>query len=153
MAWNPIEGESRVHPVCSSCGYIYFLNPKVVAGSLPIQAGRVILFRRGIEPAYGRWTFPAGYVDLGETVEDAAVREAREEIGLTIEPIRLLNLYSYHGAESVVAVYLAQVVDGEPRPGKEALECNSFDAQRIPWNDLAFRSTQDALRDWVQTGC
>lgn len=153
MVRQQIEGENRVHPACSSCGYIFFLNPKVVAASLPIQNGRVILLRRGIEPAYGRWTFPGGYVDLGEPVEEAAVREAREEIGVAIKLTRLLNLYSYHGAESVVAVYLAQVLNGEPRPGKEALECDSFDAQGVPWNDLAFRSTQDALRDWVRTGC
>src|SRR5262245_46994119 len=111
-----VPPDGREHPVCSGCGFVYYLAPKVVAGTLPIRDGRVLLTRRAIEPARGCWTFPGGYVDWGEDVREGARRETLEEVGLTVRLEELLGLYSYPGSPVVVVVYLAAVPDGS-EPG------------------------------------
>ena len=145
-----VEGEGRERPVCQACGFILYLNPKVVAGAIPFRDGQVILLRRNIEPALGRWTFPAGFVELGESVEQAAIREAREEADLEIGELSLLNVYSYPESPVVTVVYSAQVIGGEPRAGGESQEVALFQPEAIPWEDLAFRSTREALWDWLK---
>lgn len=123
-----------------------------MAASLPSKRGRVILLRRAIEPALGAWTYPAGYMELGETVEEAARRETREEICACLGPLGPPKIYSYPDASVVTVVYAARILGGRPRPGLEALEVRSFAPEEIPWGDLAFRSTYHALRDWVASG-
>ena len=108
------------------------------------------MLRRAIEPAYGKWVFPGGYVDRGESLEDAARREAREEIGVEVRLTRLINVYSYTGRPVVVVVYEAEVVGGEIRGGEEALEVRSFEPGDIPWDGLAFRSTREALQECLR---
>jgi len=146
-----VPHDAREQPVCSTCDFVFYLAPKVVAGTLPIQAGRVLLTRRAIEPARGLWTFPGGYVDWGEDVREGARRETLEEVGLTVQLEGLLGLYSYPGSPVVVAVYLAAVPDGsEPvRCETEVLETAYYAPHEIPWGALAFPSTRDALNDWV----
>ena len=148
---RPVPHDGREQPVCSSCEFIFYLAPKVVAGTLPVQAGRVLLTRRAIEPARGLWTFPGGYVDWGEDVREGARRETLEEVGLAVRLDGLLGLYSYPGSPVVVAVYLAIVPDGmEPVPcATEVLETAYYAPHEIPWEALAFPSTRDALNDWV----
>lgn len=146
--WVEAEGMERL--VCRSCGFILYRNPKVVAGVIPVRDGRVLLLRRKIEPARGKWTFPAGYVELGESVEEAAVRETREEVALEIGELSLLNVYSYRGSPVVTIVYLSCIVGGEPQAGEEAEEVAFFPAGALPWEDLAFRSTREALQDWIR---
>lgn len=148
VQWVEVEGRERL--VCRSCGFILYLNPKVVAGVIPVHDGRVLLLRRKIEPARGKWTFPAGYVELGESVEEAAVRETREEVALEIDELSLLNVYSYRGSPVVTVVYLSRIVGGEPRAGEEAEEVAFFPTGALPWEDLAFRSTREALQDWIR---
>lgn len=145
-----VEEEGRVRPVCPSCRYIHYLNPKVVAGAIPQKDGKVVLLRRNIEPARGRWTFPAGYVELGESVAEAAIRETKEEVGLDIEIASLLNVYSYPDSGIVTVVYTAHAMGGELQKGSEAQEVAAFSLHEIPWGELAFRSTEEALREWVQ---
>ncbi|MFQ5847744.1 MAG: NUDIX domain-containing protein [Candidatus Methylomirabilales bacterium] len=147
-AW--VEEEGRKRPVCRACGFILYANPKVVAGAIPFQDGRVLLLRRGIEPARGKWTFPAGYVELGESVEQAAIREAQEEVALEIGELSLLNVYSYRESPVVTVVYLSRIVGGSPQVGEEAEEIAFFPPEAVPWGELAFRSTQEALRDWIR---
>ncbi len=144
-----VEGEGRDRLVCQACRYILYLNPKVVAAAIPHKDGRIILLRREIEPARGKWTYPAGFVELGESVEEAAIRETREEVSLDVGELSLLNVYSYRESPVVTVVYLARIVGGDPRPGNEAQEVAHFLPDDIPWEELAFRSTRDALRDWV----
>lgn len=108
------------------------------------------MLRRAIEPAYGKWVFPGGYVDRGETLEEAARREAKEEIGADIRLTRLVNVYSYAGRPVVVVVYEADVVGGDIRVGEEALEVRSFEPADIPWDGLAFRSTREALQECLR---
>jgi ADP-ribose pyrophosphatase YjhB (NUDIX family) len=105
--------------------------------------------RRAIEPGYGKWVFPGGYVDRGEEVRLAAIREAREECGLEIRIDRLLNIYSYPGRAPVIVVYVARMTGGCLACDDEGLEAKFFEPAAIPWDELAFRSTGEALREYL----
>ena len=135
--------------VCARCGFILYLDPKVAVGTvITIADGRIILVRRAIEPGYGLWVFPGGYVDRGEEITVAAIREAREEAGLEVRLDGLINIYSYPDSP-IIVVYKASVSGGELRIDEESLEARLFRADEIPWGELAFRSTRDALRDYL----
>lgn len=138
--------------VCGHCGYIYFPGPKLVAGCFVIDDGRVLLLRRGNPPQLGKWTFPGGYVDLGETPTQAALRETMEEVGMRVKLGSLLGLYTDpEHPIAVVTVYLAEPGAEPPQTSAEATEVRYFAPDNIPWDSLAFRSTNDALTDWVST--
>ncbi len=145
-----IETEQRVRKVCTVCGFIFYLNPKVVAGAVPRQDDRIWLVRRKMEPASGGWTFPGGYVDLGERVADAAIRETFEETRLNIRLNGLLNVYSYDNVGIVLVAYRATVTGGTPEVSPESQELRDFRLDEIPWSDLAFQSTREALADYVK---
>jgi ADP-ribose pyrophosphatase YjhB (NUDIX family) len=135
--------------VCRSSGFIFYEDPKVAVGALATLDGRIILLRRGIEPAYGRWVFPGGYVDRGETLEEAGIRETKEEVNLDVEIEGLLNAYSYPGRPVILVAYATRVVGGELRAGDEAMEVRTFAPHEVPWRRLAFPSTRDALMDYT----
>jgi 8-oxo-dGTP diphosphatase len=139
--------------VCTSCGHILYLDPKVAVGTIitgfPPGDNRIVLVRRAIEPGYGLWVFPGGYVDRGEEVTEAARREAREEAGLDVRLDGLVNVYSYPGRPLVIIVYSATAIGGELCTDDESLEARLFPPDEIPWTELAFRSTHDALRDFL----
>jgi ADP-ribose pyrophosphatase YjhB (NUDIX family) len=134
--------------ICSACRYVFYLDPKVVACTILEQDGKVLLLRRAIHPQKGKWVMPGGYVDRGEEVRAAAIRETEEECGLKIRIKDLLGVYSYPGRLAVVIVYKAEHLSGNMIPGDESLEANWFSPDRIPWDDLAFQSTTDALKDY-----
>jgi ADP-ribose pyrophosphatase YjhB (NUDIX family) len=138
-------------PVCTACGFVVYLDPKVAVGTIIRAADRIVLVRRAIEPGYGLWVFPGGYVDRGEEVTAAAVREAREESGLEVRIDGLLNIYSYSGRAPIIIVYAATALGGELCADDECLEAGLFQPADIPWDSLAFRSTTDALRDYFKT--
>lgn len=132
---------------CDHCGYAAYFNPKPVAGAVPFDAeGRVILLRRGFDPGRGQWTFPGGFVDLGESVEQAAHREVDEELGMAIELTGLIGVYSRADDRVVLIVYAARAL-GEPGTSPEATEVRAFAPDAVPWAELAFWSTERALRD------
>jgi ADP-ribose pyrophosphatase YjhB (NUDIX family) len=132
---------------CSHCGYAAYFNPKPVAGAIPVdEEDRVILLRRGFDPGQGLWTFPGGFVDLGESVEHAAHRETDEELGIAIELGRLVGVYSRAEERVVLIVFLARAL-GEPHTTSEAIEVRAFAQTELPWDELAFWSTGQALRD------
>jgi 8-oxo-dGTP diphosphatase len=145
---KPLEPE---RPVCTACGFVVYLDPKVAVGTIIRASDRIVLVRRAIEPGYGLWVFPGGYVDRGEEVTAAAVREAREESGLDVRIDGLVNIYSYAGRAPIIIVYAATALGGELCGDDECLEAGLFDATDIPWDSLAFRSTTDALRDYFKT--
>jgi len=145
-----VEAEQHVRKICSGCGFIFYLNPKVVACAVPCQDGRIWLLRRNIEPSWGSWTFPGGYVDLGECVPDAAIRETYEEMRLNVRLDGLLNLYSYANVGVVLVVYRATVTGGVAAATQESQEVRAFRLEEIPWDKLAFPSTRDALLDYVK---
>ncbi len=136
--------------VCIQCGFIFYLDPKVAVGTI-IRDDRnhIVLVKRAIEPGYGKWVFPGGYVDRGEEVKVAAVREAREEVGLDILLGRLINVYSYPGRAPVIIVYAATIIGGCLACDDEGLEARFFAPEEIPWEELAFRSTHEALREFL----
>jgi 8-oxo-dGTP diphosphatase len=136
--------------VCTKCSYVFYLDPKIAVGTIiRTSSERIVLVRRAIEPGYGRWVFPGGYVDRGETLITAAIREAREECGLDVRIDGLINLYSYPGRAPVIVVYAATAVGGALAAHDECLETGEFDRDSIPWQDLAFPSTHDGLRDYL----
>jgi 8-oxo-dGTP diphosphatase len=143
-----VEPDQKEHKTCIKCGFIYFLNPKVVAGCLIVEGDRTLLIRRGFEPARGKWTYPGGYVDLGETPERCAIRETREEIGMTIASPELLGVYADRAdpAPSIIVVtYVAAPGPEAPVVTSEATEVRYFGVDEIPWDDLAFDTTRQAL--------
>lgn len=147
-----VRAEKKRRHVCIKCEAITYLNPKVVAGLIPVLPdGRIILLQREIAPARGKWSYPAGYQELGESVEDAAVRETWEEILTKVRVTSLLGIYSYADAGVVTIVYRGEVLKGQiPKPGAESQAVKIFKPNEIPWKELAFRSTTDALRDWLK---
>ena len=136
--------------VCTRCGFVFYIDPKIAVGTIiKVDDGRLVLVKRAIEPGYGKWVFPGGYVDRGEPLVAAAVREAREECGLDVRLDGLVNVYSYPGRAPVIVVYAATAIGGALCVDDEGLEIAQLSADHIPWNDLAFRSTQEGLRDYL----
>lgn len=145
-----IEAEQHIRKICIGCGFIFYMNPKVVVGAIPRQDSKIWLVRRNIEPALGSWTYPGGYVDLGETVPEAAIRETYEETRLRVRLDGLLNIYSYANSGIVLVAYRSTVVGGTAQATLESQEVRSFSLEEIPWDHLAFPSTHDALRDYIE---
>jgi len=142
--------EHRERAVCPSCDFIAYVNPRLVVTTIPVtDAGEVVLLRRGIEPGYGAWAQPGGFLEVDETLGEAAVRETLEETGLLIEPGEIIGLYSRLEAAVVVVVFESRIAGGAARETPEALEIRSFAPGAIPWDGIAFKTTFWALRDWV----
>jgi ADP-ribose pyrophosphatase YjhB (NUDIX family) len=136
--------------VCQACAFIFYQDPKVVAGTIIPLDGGIVLLQRGVEPGLGKWVFPGGYVDRGEAVHDAAIRETREESNLEVKLGPLLNVYSYPRSANVIVVFTAEVVGGTLAAADESLDARVFKRHEIPWDELAFDSTRDALREYVE---
>ena len=145
----PLPPDQKEEAVCSTCGFVFYLNPKVVAGTIPAEDGRILLVRRNINPSKGKWTFPGGFVDWGETVMGAALRETLEETGLRVDLDGLVGVYSYPDAPVVIVVYRARVAGGALQLNHEIQEFAWLSPGEIPWDDLAFPSTRHALRDFL----
>jgi len=151
LQFGAVEGEDRDRLACSSCGHVAYVNPRLVVTTIPINAdGEVVLLRRGIEPGKGWWAQPGGFLEVDETVSEAAIRETLEETGLIVEPGEIVGLYSRLEAAVVVIAFEALVVRGEYRLNPEALEIQAFRPEAIPWHGIAFKTTHWALRDWVR---
>ena len=146
---TPMGPDKRPEMVCSGCGFIFYMTQKVVAGTIPWQDGRLLLTRRAIDPAIGKWTFPGGYVDWGETVDAAALRETWEETGLTVELGGLVGVYSYANAPVVIVVYRARVLGGALTLCHENDRLEWVTPAEVPWEELAFPSTVPAMRDFL----
>jgi len=136
--------------VCAMCDFVFYLDPKVVACSIVEMDGGIVLLKRAIDPQKGKWVLPGGYVDRGEEVKAAAVRETEEECGLRIRIKELLGLYSYPGKIAVVVVYVAEPSGGDLIVGDETAEAELYPPESIPWSELAFQSTIDALKDYLK---
>ena len=143
------EGEPE-RLVCGECGFVFYLGPKLVAGAIIESEGGILLIQRAIEPGYGKWTFPGGFVERGEVAEAAAEREALEEIGVEIEVTGIVGLYTYEDQIPAIAVFSARQTGGEPSPLDETLEVGSFPPDNLPWRELAFPSTEHAIKDYLR---
>jgi 8-oxo-dGTP diphosphatase len=135
--------------VCGACAFVFFLDPKVAAGVVFSYDGGVLLVRRAIQPSFGKWVFPGGYVDRGETLEAAALREVREESGLVVRLTGLLGAYSFPNNSVIVVAYTGDVTGGALKIDDESLAARSFPPAEIPWDQLAFPSTAQALKDYL----
>ncbi len=147
-----IKDDEPERLVCGNCGFVFYLGPKLVAGAIFELDGGIVLIQRDIEPGYGKWTFPGGFVERGETAEAAAEREVLEESGLEIKVTGILGLYSYEGQIPAIVVFGATVTGGELRALDETMSVESFPRDGLPWNALAFPSTEHALKDYLGGG-
>jgi ADP-ribose pyrophosphatase YjhB (NUDIX family) len=135
--------------VCQACGFVFFLDPKVATGAIFSLDGGILLVQRGIEPSYGKWVFPGGYVDRGESLEAAAIREVKEESGLDIRLTRLLDVYSSPGNPVILIAYAGEVTGGSIQVDEEGLDARAFAPAEIPWDQLAFPNTPQVIRDFL----
>ena len=147
----PTEVEGKTLQGCSSCGYVHFQDPKVAAGVIVSDdRGHVLLMQRGHEPRKGLWSYPSGYVDSGESVEDAAVRETFEETQVRVRLAGLQGVYSETGDRVVLIVYRGVIAEGSPAPGPESIAVGFFDLDRLP--NLAFPRDERIIREWRTAG-
>jgi len=148
---GPIVGEHRDRAACKACGFIAYINPRLVVTTIPVtDDGRVMLIRRAIEPGYGAWAQPGGFLEADETAIQGAIRETREETGLEVEPLSIVGLYSRPQAAIVVVAFEARIIGGEAHVTPEALEVRPFDPAAIPWPEIAFDTSIWALSDWLR---
>lgn len=143
------EGDDRQRLVCGDCGWIHYVNPKVVVGAVVASGDRLLLCRRAIEPRRGFWTIPAGYLEERESSEQGAAREAREEACAEIRIDGLLGVYNIPRISQVQLIYRAELLDGRHAPGPESLESRLLTWDEIPWRELAFPTVQWALNAWA----
>ena len=148
LQFGLVPGEDRERLACSACGHVAYVNPRLVVTTLPItEAGEIVLIRRGIEPGQGTWAQPGGFLEVDETVNQAAVRETWEETGLLVEPGEIVGLYTRLEAAVVTIAFEARIVGGTAAPTIEATEIVAFAPEDIPWAGIAFKTTHWALRD------
>ena len=141
-------GDSLPRWVCDQCGMIHYQNPLMVVGAIPEHAGRILLCRRAIEPRYGYWTLPAGFMENGESAGEAAARETLEEAGARIELLDAFSMISVPYVNQVHLFYRARLRELGFKPGEETLEVALWEEERIPWKDIAFRTVGLTLRHW-----
>jgi 8-oxo-dGTP diphosphatase len=146
-----VAPDHKENKVCIKCGFVYFLAPKLVAGCIIADGDRTLLLRRGIEPSRGKWTYPGGFVDLGETPEKCAMRETFEEVGMTVRELELMGIYADRREPSpiIVVTYVGKPGAETPIVTAEATEVRYFGIDEIPWADLAFDTTLQAMEAWV----
>lgn len=137
--------------VCTACGFIFYIDPKLAVLALVPYQGGLVMVRRAIEPGYGLWVAPGGFVDVGERVEDAVVRETLEEANLRVRVVRLLKVHSYRHSRTVVLSFLTEYLSGELAAGDEELEAQVFTREQIPWEEIAFSSSRDAVSEYWQS--
>ncbi|TAK31740.1 MAG: NUDIX domain-containing protein [Chloroflexota bacterium] len=145
LALRFVHGRER--PICPECGLVQYVGPKVAVGCIVALDGKLILNRRAIEPGFGRWTFPSGYVDLGEEAHVAAAREAMEETGMDVEIRRLVGVYGNDDRSIVFIVYAGSVVGGELTLSEESDQLGLFALHELP--ELAFEHDRTILADWA----
>lgn len=132
------EGDDRVRHVCESCSTVHYSNPKIVAGCIPEWNGRLLLCRRAIEPRYGLWTLPAGFMENGESTEQAAIRETWEEACARVNDLLLYGVFSIPHISQVYMMFRAKLESADFAAGRESLEVRLFEKHEIPWDELAF---------------
>jgi len=148
------ELDNRERHVCPKCGFVHYIQPKIAAGSIPERDGKIVLIKRGVPPREGYWSFPCGFMEADEDVAATAKRETEEETGLEVELTGQLGTYSYsttdHGVSIVIVAYRSRITGGTLKPDDDVVDAKFVDPKEIPWDDLAFQSSHDALTDWLK---
>lgn len=140
------EGDNRPRSCCPQCGTIHYVNPKIVVGTIPVYQGQVLLCKRAIEPRYGYWTLPAGFMELAETTHEGALRETWEEAGAKAELGPLFTMLDVKRADQVHLFFRAHLPTPDYSAGEESLDVQLFDEADIPWQDLAFKTVETTLK-------
>lgn len=144
------DGDDRPRHVCPGCGSIHYLNPKLVVGCIPEWKTQVLLCRRAIEPRNGLWTLPAGFMEMGETAEAAALRETEEEAHARVQILGLFSIFSLPAISQVYLLMRGRLLDLDFKPGHESLDVRLFEEGEIPWNELAFEAVRQTLRHYYE---
>lgn len=142
------DGDTKIRQICPECHYVHYVNPKVICGTLVVWQDKVLLCKRAIEPQYGFWTLPAGYMEIGETMEQGAARETLEEAEAHIKLEKLYCMYNVPKIGQIYVIFKAQLIDGKFGAGTETLETQLFAEDDIPWQDLAFGSVKQTLEHY-----
>lgn len=142
----PDDGDTRERAICTACHTVHYENPLNVVGTLPIWEDKILLCKRNIEPRYGKWTLPAGFMELGETVAQGAARETDEEAGAQIELLGLYTLMNVVRVGQVHFFYRAKLLSTTFHPGHETIEARLFSEDEVPWDDIAFRTVRETLK-------
>lgn len=146
VAYRIPPDDNRERAVCPGCGFIHYENPLNVVGTVPVWGDQVLLCLRNIEPRRGLWTLPAGFLELGETTVDGAIRETDEEAGARIEIGALFSVLNVVGVGQVHFFYLATLRDTAFAPGPESMEVRLFREDEVPWDRIAFRTVKETLK-------
>ena len=141
-------GDNRPRYVCDACDTIHYQNPKIVAGCIPVLEDRLLLCQRAIEPRYGLWTLPAGFMENGESTEQAAVRETQEEACARVDNLELYGVFSIPHISQVYMMFRAKLVANDYKPGRESLDVRLFQEHEIPWDQLAFPVVRTTLEHY-----
>lgn len=144
------EGDNRVRFVCPACEEIFYHNPKVVAGCIAEWEGRVLMCKRAIEPCYGKWTLPAGFMENDESVHEAAERETQEEATAEVVNLSLYSIYNLPHINQIYVMFRGDLVEGRASPGTESLDVLLMDEKDIPWGDIAFPVIKESLELYFQ---
>jgi len=144
------EGDNRLRYVCGSCQTIHYQNPKIVTGCIPQWQDRILLCQRAIEPRYGLWTLPAGFMENEETILQGAVRETAEEANAAVENMRLFCVFSIAHINQVYTMYRGDLVNGQASAGEESLDVALLKESEIPWQDIAFQVINETLKLYFQ---
>lgn len=142
----PDDGDTRERAICPACGTIHYLNPLLVVGTVPYLDDKVLLCKRAIEPRWGKWTLPAGFMEMGETVSEGAARETDEEAGAQIEMGPFFSFMSIPSIGQVHVFFLARLLSERFAPGVETAEARLFTEAEVPWEELAFTAVRETLR-------
>ena len=146
IAYKKPDGDNRKRHICESCGAVFYQNPKIVAGCIPVWNESVLMCRRAIEPRYGLWTLPAGFMENGESTLEAAERETAEEACAKVKESRLYALFNLPQINQVYMMFLSNLVSLDFSPGEETLECRLCEEDDVPWESIAFPTITHSLR-------
>lgn len=146
----PDDGDTKIRAVCPSCKTIHYENPLNVVGTVPIWGNKVLLCKRNIEPRFGKWTLPAGFLEIGESLAEGAARETHEEAGAEFEIEELFSIMNVPRVGQVHIFYKARLLSDVFNPGFETIEAKLFEEHEIPWDELAFKTVKETLAFYFQ---
>jgi len=150
VQWRIPDGDNLPRHICDSCNTIHYQNPKIVAGCIPEWEDKILLCKRAIEPKYGLWTLPAGFMENNETTAEAALRETQEEANAQVDSLRLYAMFDIAYISQVYLMFRARMVNQQFKPGQESLDVALYKEDEIPWNELAFPVIDETLRRYFK---
>jgi len=151
LFFGSVPDDDRERHFCKSCGAIHYRNPNIIVGCIPRWEDKVLLCKRAIEPCLGKWTLPAGFHEIGESVEEGAARETLEEANARVEISRLYAVYNLPRLGQVYLIFLSDLVDLDFSPGRESLEVRLFKEKETPWDEIAFSAVTFALKEYFSS--